>query len=544
MMKLIMPNKPIRNTIRTIVLVLFALFFLVILGNTIFANKTIFLHFSPFDPVLAGGILLIGYILYFIFQKREKKQKKEMTKNQKRVKVILITLLLIVLLTIQVIIAYSCFSEYGWDCGTVLENAKLLDQNQTINTNYFSTCDNNIGVLLLLKIAYTLVGFFTAIQNYTWIAVCLNVLMMDIACLLTFYVIRKQFSKGAANVSLLFILPLLFFSPWILVPYTDTLTMAFPIAIYALYLWYTELREKSEEKPKWMPLTVLGVLSFITIVGTILKPTSLIMVIAILVMELFYWTKKERNKEYIKSLACSGLVIVLGILVAYGGFYGLKKQQLGKQIPQELYQQNSLPMTHYMMLGLKEMPVENTEKSFYGVVNDEDFGFTISFPGKGQKVKQNLRVIGERLGEKGFLGYINFLLHKAEWSLSDGTFFFGFEGSFRTSLPEERGELAKHIQPYYMVDTEQYRTVTANVMQVAWLVVQVGIIASVFLDQKKEKRNKQADVLKLALVGIICFVLLFEGRSRYLISYIPIFIVVGMQGLVALADKLKRKEEG
>lgn len=546
-MKLIMTDKPIRNTIRNVVLVLFALFFLSMLGSSVFANKTIFLSFSPFAPVIAGVMLILGYSLYYVCQKRKNKPNQELTKNKKRAKIIFGIILIIVLFIIQIIIAYSCFSEYGWDCGTVLENAKILDQNETINTNYFSTCDNNIGILLFLKVAYTIAGFFTTIQNYTWIAVCLNLMMMDIASILTFYLIRKQLGKGAAKVSLFFILPLLVFSPWILVPYTDTLTMIFPLAIYALYLWYVELREKQEEKPKWISLLLLGTLSLITIIGTILKPTSLIMVIAILVMEAFYGSKKKWDKTYVKTLISSSLVIILGIIVAYGGFYGLKKQQLGKQIPQELYQQNSLPMTHYMMLGLKEKTVENTDKSFYGVVNDEDFGFTISFPGKGEKVRQNLGVISQRLQEKGILGYISFLFHKAEWTLSDGTFFYGFEGNFRTTPPYATGELAKKIQPYYLVDTAEYRNITANVMQIVWLIVQVGIILSVFLRLDSEKKNKQADILKLVVVGIICFVLLFEGRSRYLISYIPIFILVGMQGLVAIANtinKIKRKEEG
>ena len=61
-------------------------------------------------------------------------------------------------------------------------------------------------------------------------------------------------------------------------------------------------------------------------------------------------------------------------------------------------------------------------------------------------------------------------------------------------------------------------------MQIAWLLIQFSLIYAI-------SKNEEIDILKLSIIGIILFVLLFEGRSRYLINYIPVFIVTGTYGL-------------
>lgn len=51
--------------------------------------------------------------------------------------------------------------------------------------------------------------------------------------------------------------------------------------------------------------------------------------------------------------------------------------------------------------------------------------------------------------------------------------------------------------------------------------------------------NKEMNVIFLTLVGITLFVLLFEGRARYLFLYSPYYIISAIVGLKFLLEKYK-----
>lgn len=70
-------------------------------------------------------------------------------------------------------------------------------------------------------------------------------------------------------------------------------------------------------------------------------------------------------------------------------------------------------------------------------------------------------------------------------------------------------------------------------MQISWLIILLGLV----LSYSKEK-SEYLEIGKLAIIGIILFILLFEGRARYLINYIPVFIFIGVYGLKKSLNKI------
>ena len=70
-------------------------------------------------------------------------------------------------------------------------------------------------------------------------------------------------------------------------------------------------------------------------------------------------------------------------------------------------------------------------------------------------------------------------------------------------------------------------------MQIAWIIISIGLVFSI----SKEK-NEYIDIGKLAIIGMVLFLLLFDGRARYLINHIPIFILVGTNGLKNSLNKI------
>ena len=53
--------------------------------------------------------------------------------------------------------------------------------------------------------------------------------------------------------------------------------------------------------------------------------------------------------------------------------------------------------------------------------------------------------------------------------------------------------------------------------------------------------GKTSNILKTSIIGIILFIVIFEGRSRYLYNYITIFIIVGTIGIRDILKYLDSK---
>ena len=146
--------------------------------------------------------------------------------------------------------------------------------------------------------------------------------------------------------------------------------------------------------------------------------------------------------------------------------------------------------------------------------------------GKDEKQKENLRTVKKRLQDFGIKGYIKFLYNKANWILSDGTFFYGEEGTFWTSEHYNNSEIGKFIQELINKDDVKYQTVTVNIMQTLWILIIIGLVFSY-----NKKQDDNFAILKLSIIGIVIFLLLFEGRARYIVNHLPIFIIIGVCGI-------------
>ena len=72
------------------------------------------------------------------------------------------------------------------------------------------------------------------------------------------------------------------------------------------------------------------------------------------------------------------------------------------------------------------------------------------------------------------------------------------------------------------------------IVQFFWICILL-LLVIFSLDNKYKEENSNL-VIKLAITGIMVFLLIFEARARYLYLYIPIFIIGGSLGLKYLND--------
>ena len=505
----------------------FSIFFIIILLNTFFRNLATQIEFSKTVMIL-GTIISITmlYILYSIVKRHSKLYAFEMKRKWK-------ILILLALFIIQFIIALNVYADCGWDCGTLIETATQLHKGEDFYRYYFELNPNNVLIVLIFKLIFTILGCFYTIENYMIIVVIFNLILIDIAFLATITIANKLLGKNVTKLVTLLMLPLIVFSLWMIIPYSDTFTVAIPVILFFLYM---KVKEQEKSSFKYLLIALMGILC---IVGYYLKPTTIIILIAIVLCEIILGKiDKSEIKTKIKRLGMTAFIFLFAVIISALAIKLWDNIELGKYISKENREKHSLTMTHYMMTGLNQVPVEGTDKFLYGVVNGPDFTGTTSHEGKKAKTEYNITVIKQRLSHLGLTGYIKYLYNKANWILSDGTFFYGGEGQFFTSDTYSQNVLSKVLKPYFQLNTQQYNFVTANIMQISWCIVLFGLIFSVNL--KKDEQKKQMEILKFSIIGIIMFILMFEGRARYLINYVPIFIIVSAYGIKNFFNSIDR----
>lgn len=145
------------------------------------------------------------------------------------------------------------------------------------------------------------------------------------------------------------------------------------------------------------------------------------------------------------------------------------------------------------------------------------------------------------------MGVAKLLVRKTLTNYYDGTFCWSGEGKFFAEVRQETGtRFCKFVRGlYYTRDYSQegkYYVVWSNFQQMIWMTL---LFISVFSLCRLEKTTHSdvKDILMLGIIGLTVFELVFEARARYLFTYIPIYIILGMYGIEHLRKIIGRKEE-
>lgn len=518
----------IQNFIQQAIAIIFSILFAVALINAIFFNKTVGINYNIIF-MLVGTIII--YIIMFVFYYLYKKNNKSfLERKPKKTDYFLVVT---IIFFIQFILAKFTYARYGWDCGKVISDVYGLINSGKFEFLYYAQYPNNIGIFIIIKNVIEIAKYFVDVQiiyNCFLSAMIFNIIMVDIASIFTFLTIKKVIGNKSAYLSLIFIFPLMLFSPYINIPYTDTISMLFPIIILYLYICIKELPK--ERIKKYILSFLLGMLMLI---GVFIKPTVIIMPIAIIIIGIL-----NLNKEKLKNIVYSIIVMIFFIMgcgISYLGYNIQKNQIFGELISKQAQEDFKRSYTHFLMMGMQERQNDvigdGKNQTLYGTYNVQDDLNTYSIKGYKEKQEYNLKIIKERLKNFGIIGYIKFLYNKANWILSDGTFYYGYEGTWIVDGYQNQNKVAKIVQKFITVDSKAYKYITANIMQISWLIILLGLM----LSYSKEK-NEYLDIGKLAIIGIILFILIFEGRARYLVNYIPIFIFIGVDGLKISLNKI------
>ena len=471
---------------------------LVIVGICVFGSGIYYSRKT--DTLLPEVVLLIvGYFSLLLLMMLVRKVNKVRMIDDR-----IIWICSIVFLVFQIYCVWNYYFLTDWDVKTVM-NASIAAANgadMEVFQSYFSIYPNN---LFLVWIYGRLICFFQVIGlNYRMgILVCQCGLSWGTVIIL--YYVVKEITKNRCASCFAWVIYLLLvgISPWVSIPYSDSMGLIFPIAILGVYIW-------SEKCLGKIRIYLWGVIGFLTIIGYHIKPQITIVPIAIWIYVICLSFSKKKELAYRISYFLVGCVA--GVLISSICINSLEIT---------IDENKTYGISHFLMMGMNHS--EGFEGN--GVWNEDDVNFSASFDTAEERKKENLCVFRERIREMGIPGISNLMQRKTLTNYNDGTFAWGWEGAFYVEkLSTKSNPLSEFLgNLYYNREWNgKYYKYFYNFELMIWLTVLFCTLLCVV--QKKEMSF--LGTVMLSIIGLTVFELIFEARARYLYTYIPMYIIL------------------
>lgn len=405
----------------------------------------------------------------------------------------------VLLFGLQIFITFHIYFYTGWDVKGIRATINDIIRNGGVigTGNYYpySIYPNNINltaVLLMIEKSFIYFGL-----NGYYGSLIVSNLSVNLAGIFTFlstYKITNRYSYAVFSWIMFALVAAL--SPWISIPYSDTYSILFPILAFYLYI------SREPDKTYYIRCFLIG---FLCLFGYTIKPTVIIVLVAILIIESLKVLTRFDKKIFIYQLLPLILIITAALPVLL--INSLSKKLMGV----ELDKNREFQIYHFAMMGL------NTETN--GVYSGDDASFSASFATIEERNNANISVIKERLTNFGLLGYVKFLGRKALINFSDGSFAWSCEGNFYNQIPKRDGIIATFLRNLYYQNGVYY-TYFLTYTQILWFTILILLPGMGLFLKKPEYKSITVIVV---ILGISFFVMLLEARSRYLYNYLSFF---------------------
>lgn len=458
--------------------------------GTTFFTTIILLIMMAIGLILYAGDSVRNFLAFIFIDKRK----------------ITSSIVLGIAILIQISFILLVHSGIGFDVSGVHQG--LTEPNDINIIGYFSVNPNNLGLLLFQHF------FTTLFHNKSWLFLqFITLFLVDLSAffnLSSIAIIDKN--KLPIGMYLHAIWLMLF--PAVLVPYTDTWAIQF-VSIY-IFCYCTMAYTDSNKTLKIISAIFFGInLS----AAYFIKPSAIIPAIAIVIIELLHLLIAHK-KQWLWTMLLS--LILVG---STGTSYYMMNQAIKNQTIVRVNSFRAKPMIHFINMGL----------SGDGGYNAHDSFKMVTLINKQDRIDYSVKSIKHRLHKMGFSGYLAFLWRKHGHNTADGTFAWLQDGDFvpMKYSPQKHGFKGK-IQNFvylYGNNVGDFRFITQM-----WWCLWLAIIFFGWHDDRKI-----VQVMRLSLVGGFIFLLIFEGgRSRYLIQFLPAFLLLATLNFDSSVNEIKR----
>lgn len=381
-------------------------------------------------------------------------------------------------------------------------------------TEYLSFYTNNIPITQILVGIYQV--WLPKTLESSWLLLSiLAAILADITIFYIYKVVSILFNRRAAIVAVLLSIPMINLSESGTIFYTDIIAIwTVPASLY--YAIYTQ---KNLNLPKQKRFALLAITGMVLAFGVWLKPQNIVAVIAIIIVKILGLNRNRNSKKHTN-------IIVIGAFLLSMCFFLCIKSVGVNIIGRELVDQNSMPVEHFIAMGLN--------KDSMGGYNEEDVNQTKQILGNSEK-KEFLRMkIVNRLQEFGADGLIQHLSNKLLQGVGNGTFTVG---RVWRGTPMNNHAWAQKIQNWFITENPGWDSLTAPWIQTEYLIIMIfDILGGIFTIGLIKKGKCMVlynitTMISIALIGIILFLLILECNMRYLYALMPEMIIMFIYGL-------------
>ncbi len=420
------------------------------------------------------------------------------------------------LLAAELFVASQIFFLSGWDIQTVVPAAYKQSAGIPFGQwemTYFSRYPNNLFLVKLMSLMIRAGRLFG--NDYNWHLMVFNVIAINISGVFLAFS-SKNFTNSRKVAAYCFIVytVLIGFSGWGVIPYSDTFSL--PFTTLALLLF--SLRYKRGTPSDTLRYFFLAMTSGF---GYAIKPTAIFLTVALFIKELICLIFLRDKKA--SALRC---VFMLVGLILSSMIVDVMTFSMQVQLNPDL----AFSLFHYLMMGLNA-----TSRGGY---SESDVLFSAEFPSVSTRIAGNLTVIFQRIADLGPLGCFKLWFEKNAKNFSDGTFAWGSEGEFFKTMYPAKNALQQGLQDlYYLVDCATAHRILQTVFRFLfyWVLLSGGAVLF-----RENRSSRKIYMILLTLLGLAVFLMLFERRARYIILYVPYYILLSGIGLQQLKGKYAR----
>ncbi|MCR4590315.1 MAG: hypothetical protein K5668_05800 [Lachnospiraceae bacterium] len=491
---------------------------------------------EPVYLLIGLAVSLTAFLFLFFIE-----GKKLIDISEKKRGYILIAVLSVLLFSAELIFTFTSFFYSDWDPAGVLDCVYKLLRGRAgeISLDYFSAHPNNLMLvyvyLLVLKLS-SLFGTESVLSLMLF-----QSLLFTLGGVFFFFIVKDLLSVKAAVSAWFLYAVWIGLNPYLIITYSDAAGLIFPLITIRIFQ-YLMLNEKQGSMGTVSRSPINAVLCLVmglsAAAGYMIKPQTVIALIAVFIMTLLYSVIKKDPAQIGRLIIAAGGFIISFFIISNVIFPSLKL---------ELDKSKSFSFSHYLMMGL------NPETD--GVYSNEDTEFTNSIKDPSERRSENLRVAAERFNAYGIRGLAGHLKRKQLINFGDGSFSWGIDGNFFAGpvlgdMPEVQADSA--LRPFILSFLEtggSHNDLFKSILQVFWLTVLFfGAAAEIIMIRKMGTGLFEGNpafftmtTVLLSLTGLIFFELLFEAKARYLFTFLPVFLTAGVYGACSLYRLLRRR---
>ncbi len=346
----------------------------------------------------------------------------------------------------------------------------LYENIPEIHNHYFAVYPNNhmlfTVVYGLYKTEYLLTGNVSDV-----LPVVLNIISLNISYIIMYKTAKLLYNPEKSLVCAfrgIMFTPLITYSAFF---YTDSMSM--PWITGALYLYI-----------KWR---IYGNIYNMTLCGAVLavaykfKGSAVIMIPAIIIDMIFFVDRKRKVMNFTLFMGVFSLFCIISGSISRN-IIGLNDCEL------ERYR---FPLIHWVMMSADGR----------GGYCPEDFRYTLSFNGYDNKINADIERLSEKLSDGGISGFSEHLVNKISYTWRDGTYMAGY------------------YNKYSFLKSYGFYIFTA----LCQFTMMFRIVRKSFFE--KEVSDNEL-ISRIMLFGVAVFLMIWETRCRYLVSFFALFALI------------------